>query len=94
MTLKRKVTRAATATAEEFLQSYHASIANVKEVEEDDETLDSEKRKIDIADWICQPRKPPSSNEDKEYKNKEEDVVATQASTEDNSSTNVYKKGR
>ena len=36
------------ATAEEFLQSDHESVANSKEVEEDDATLDSDKHNIDI----------------------------------------------
>ena len=50
--------------AEEFLKSNHKSVANGEEVEEDDSTLDSERRKRDIADWIGRPREPSSSNED------------------------------
>ena len=50
MTLTLKGTRAAAvaATAKYFLQSYHKSVANSKEVEEDDATLDSDKHNIDI----------------------------------------------
>ena len=61
MTLTRKGKRAAASasTAEEFLQSDHESVANGKEVEEDDAILDSEKRKRYIADWIGQPRNRP-----------------------------------
>ena len=84
MTLKQNVTTAAAAaaaTAEEFLQSDHQSVANGKEVEEDDATLDSKKRERDIVDWIGRPRKPPLSNKDEETEGKEEDVGATQAST-------------
>ena len=64
MTLTRKENReaSAAATAKEFLQSDHKSVANSKEVEEDDPTLDSEKREKDIVDWIGRPRKPPSSH--------------------------------
>ena len=50
MTLTRKVKRAvATARAKEFLQSDHKIVANREEVKKDDETLDIEKRKRDIA---------------------------------------------
>ena len=68
MTVTRKGTRvaAAAATAEDFLQSDHKSVANGEEVEEDDATSDSEKRKRDIAEWIARPLKPPSSNEEEE----------------------------
>ena len=71
-------------TAKEYLKSDHKSVANGKEVEENDATLDSKKRKRDIADCINRPRKLSSSNEDKEAEGKEEDVSATQASIEDN----------
>ena len=57
---------AAAATAKEFLQSKHETVANGEEVEEDDSTSDSEKRKRDTTDWIGRPCEPPSSNEDKE----------------------------
>ena len=85
MTLTQTGTRAAAvaATSDEFPQSDHESVANGKEVKEDYETLDSEKREINIAEWIGWPRKPPSSNEDKEAEAKEEDAGATPASTED-----------
>ena len=83
MTVTRKVTReaAAAATAKEFLQSKHESVVNNEEVEADDSISYSEKRERDIADWIGQPRKPPSSNKDKEAEGEEEDSGATQAST-------------
>ena len=72
---------AAAATAKEFQKSDHESVANGKEEEEEDSTLDREKRERDIADWIGRPREPPSRNEDEEAEGKEEDVGATQAST-------------
>ena len=83
MTLTQKVTRAApaAATAEEFIQSDHKSVANREEVKEDDETLESKKPKRDIVEWIGQPRKPPSSNNAEKAKGKEEDVGSTQVST-------------
>ena len=61
MTVTQKGTReaAAAATAKEFLQSDHESVANGKEVEEDYATLDSRKREREIMNWIGQPRKPP-----------------------------------
>ena len=46
---------------------------------EDDETSDGKKPERDIAEWIGRPRKPPSSNKDKEAEGKEEDAGATQA---------------
>ena len=83
MKLTRKGTRAAAAAmAKDFPQSDHESVANGKEVEEDDAILDNEKCERDIADWIGQPCKPPSSNEDEEAEGDEEDVGATQASIE------------
>ena len=96
MTVTRKGTReaTATATAEEFLQSDHESVANGEEVEEDDSTLDSKKCKRDIANWIGRSHKPPSRNEDKEAEGEEEDVGTTQASTEDNSPIEKYEEGR
>ena len=66
---------------------------NYEEVEEDDPTLDSEKRERDITDWIGRPREPPSSNEDEEAEGEEEYVGATQASTEDNSPIDEYEEG-
>ena len=66
MTLKQKGTRAAAAVmVEDFLKSDHKSNANIKEVEEDKETLNRKKRDGDIADWIGRSQKPPSRNEDK-----------------------------
>ena len=82
------------ATAKEFLQSDHESVVNDEEVEEDDATLDIKKRKRDIAEWIVQPRKPPSRNEDEESEGDKEDFGATQASKEDNSSIDEYEEGR
>ena len=95
MTLTQKVTRAAAAadTAKEFLQYYHKSVVNGKEVEEDDATLDSKKRKRYIADWIGRHLKTPPSNEDEEAEVEEEDVGATQSSTEDNSPIEEYEEG-
>ena len=92
MTLTRKGRRAtaAEATTEQFLKFDHKSVAEGEEVEEDDATSDSEKRKRDIADWIGGPCKTPSSNKDKESEGEEEDVSATQASTEENYSINEY----
>ena len=83
MTVRRKETReaAAEATAKEFLKFYHKSVANGKELEEDDSTLDSEKRKRDIADWFGKPYEPHSISKDKEAEVEEEDDSATQAST-------------
>ena len=54
MTLIQKGTRAAelVATAEEFLQSDHESVADYEEVKEDDKTLDREKHERDITEWI------------------------------------------
>ena len=51
MIVTQKGTReaAAAATAEDFPKSYHKSVANGKEVEEDDSTSDIKKRKRDIA---------------------------------------------
>ena len=51
MTLTRKGTRVAAAAdmAKDYLQSNHKSVADGEEVEEDDETSDSEKRNRDIA---------------------------------------------
>ena len=87
MTVTQKRTRevSAAATAKESQKSDHKSVANGKEEDEEDSTLDSKKRERDIADWISQPREPPSINEDKEGEGEEEDVGATQDSTEDNS---------
>ena len=56
--------------------------------------MDSKKRERDIADWIGRPYKPPSRNEDEEAEGKEEDVGATQASTEDKSLIKEYEEGR
>ena len=83
MTVTRKGKRAAASasTAEEFLQYDYKSIANSKEVQEDDATSDSKKRERDIADWIFRPREPPSSNKYEEAEGEEEDVGYTQAST-------------
>ena len=66
MTVTQNGTREAetAATAEEFLQSGHKSVANGEEVEEYDSTLDSKNRERDIADWIGQTRKPPSIKEE------------------------------
>ena len=96
MTVTRKGTREATAAAkaEEFLQSDHESVTNGEEVEEDDSTSDSKKCKRDIADWIGRYHKPPSRNEDEEAEGEEEDVGATQSSTEDNSPIEKYEEGR
>ena len=95
MTLTQKITRvaAAAATAEEFLKSDHECVANGEEVKEVDATSDSKKRERDIAEWICRPHKPSSSNEDDEAEGKEEDFDATQASTEYNYHINKYKEG-
>ena len=94
MTVTQKGTRAtaAAATAKEFLQSAHKSVKNGKEVEEDDSTLDSEQRERDIADWISRPHEPPLSNKYKEAEIKEEDVGATQDSTEENSPIDKYEE--
>ena len=54
--------------------------------------MDSEKHERDIADWISQPRKPPSINKDEEAESKEEDVGATEASTEDSSPIDKYEE--
>ena len=70
VTRKRKREAAASATAEEFLKYDHKSVANGEEVEEDDSTSDSEKRKRDIADWIGRPREPPLRNKDEEAEGK------------------------
>ena len=94
VTLKGKRAAAASATAEECLQSKHKSVAKGKEVEEDDATSDSKKRKRDIADWIGQHREPPSINSDGEAEGKEKDAVATQESTEYKSSIEKYEEGR
>ena len=98
MTVTRKGTRAVaaapTASAEEFPQFDHESVVNGEEVKEDDETLDSKKRKRDITEWIGRPRKPPSSNEDEEAEGEEEEVGATQATIEENSPINKYEEGR
>ena len=60
MELTRKETRAAAATtAKQLLPSDHERVAKDEEVEEDDATLDSEKREKDITDWIGRPRKLP-----------------------------------
>ena len=82
MTLIQKGTRAAelVATAEEFLQSDHESVADYEEVKEDDKTLDREKHERDITEWISWPHKPPSSNKDEEAEVKEEYASATKAS--------------
>ena len=87
MTVTQKRTRevSAAATAKQLQSFDHESITNSKEEDEEDSTLDNEKRQRDIADWISQPREPPSINEDKEGEGEEEDVGATQDSTEDNS---------
>ena len=79
---------AAAAAAEEFLKSDHESVANGEEVEEDDSTSNIKKCERDIADWIVRPWEPPSSNEDREAADKEEDAGATQASTKGNSPIN------
>ena len=82
MTLTQKVTRAAAAAkAEEFLHFDHKIVANDEEVEENDKTLDIEKRERGIAKWIGRPRKPLLSNEDMEAEGEEEYVGSTQAST-------------
>ena len=96
MTLIQKGTRAATAaaTGEEFLQSDHKSVANGKEVKENEETSDIEKRKRYIAEWIGRPHKPPPSNEDKKTEGKEEDVGATQVSKEGKSPIDKDDEGR
>ena len=95
MTVTRKGTReaAAAATTKEFQKCDHKSVANGKKEEEEDSTLDSEKRQRDIEDWISRPREPPLRNKDEEAKVEEEDVGATQASTEDNSPIDEYEEG-
>ena len=80
--------------SEEFLQSDHKSVANRKEVKENYENSDSQKRERDTAEWIGRPHIPPSSNKDEEDEGKEEYVGATQASTEDNSLTDKDDEGR
>ena len=47
-----------------------------------------------IAEWIGRPLKPPSSNEDKEDEDKEENVGAPLASTEYVSPDNGDDEGR
>ena len=86
MVVTRKGTGASAAagTADEFLQFDHKSVANGKEIEEDDPTLDIKNCERYIVDWIGRPHKPPSSNEGEEYEGKEEEFGATQASTKDN----------
>ena len=85
---------AAAATAEYFLQSDYESVIHGKEVEEYDATSYIKKRERDIAYWIDRPRKPPSSNKYEEAEGKEEDVGATQDSTEDNYPIGKYEEGR
>ena len=86
MTVTRKGTRGAiaAATSEEFQKSDHKIVVNDKEEEEEGSTLDSKKRKRDIADWIGRPREPPSRSDNEEAEWKEENVGAAQASTEYN----------
>ena len=55
--------------------------------------MDSKKRKRDIVDWIGRPRKLTLSNDYDEAEGNEEDVSATEASTEDNSLIDEYKEG-
>ena len=87
MTVTRKGTReaASAAMAEEFQKSDHKSAANGEEQEEEDSTLESKKRRRDIMDSIGRLRKHPSRNKDDKAEGEEEDVIANQASTEDNS---------
>ena len=96
MTVTQKVTRESTAAAmvKKFQKYNHESVANDKEEEEEDSTLDSKNHERDIADWIGRPREPLLRNEDKEDESEEEDVGATQASTEDNHPINKYEEGR
>ena len=56
--------------------------------------MESEKRKKEIAEWIGQPLKPPSSKEDEGYEEDEEDVGANLSSTEDGSPGDKYDEGR
>ena len=68
MKLTQKVTRAAAAATAKYIpQSYHEIIASGEEEKDDGKNSDSEKREKDIAEWISQPIKQPSSNEDEEY---------------------------
>ena len=96
MKLTQKGTRApeVAVTAEEFPQLFQKSVANIEEVEEDDATLDSNKRDKDIKDWIVWLRIPLTRNKDEKADAKEEEVCATQSLTEDNSPINEYEGGR
>ena len=96
MTVTLKGTReaAAAAMAKEFQKSDHEINASGEEEEDEDSTSDSEKQEKDIEEWIGQPRKPPSINEDEESDCKEENLGAIQSSTEDNYPIDEYKKGR
>ena len=94
MTLTQKGTRAATATAEDVLQSNPKSAASGKEEKEDDEISESKERDKAIAEWIGRPLKPPSSNKDKEDEDEEKDVGAPLASTENGSPGDKDDEGR
>ena len=83
MTLTQEVKRAAAATAEDILQSDHESIPSREEEKEDVESSEIKKREKYIAKWILQPLKMPLRNKDEEDEDKEEDVGAPLASTED-----------
>ena len=56
--------------------------------------MESKKREKYIAEWIGRPLKPPLHNEDDENEDKEEDVGAPLASTEDSSLVDRGNKGR
>ena len=55
--------------------------------------MDRNKLKRDITKRIGRPRKLPLRNEDGEAEGKQEDVSATQSSTEDNFLINEYEEG-
>ena len=81
MTLTQKVTREEVATTDgDIILPKPEIVASRKEEKYNDENLETEKREKANAEWIDRPLKPPSSNEDEEYGDKEEDVGAPLAS--------------
>ena len=73
MTLTRKGKRAeaAAATAKDILKSGPESVASGEKEKEGDENPESKKHEKAITEWIGQPLKPPSRNEDKEDEDEE-----------------------
>ena len=73
----------AAATADDILDSNPKSVARAEKEKEDDGNSDIKKREKSIVEWIGQPLKPPSRNEDEEDEDEAEYFGVLLSSTED-----------